>query len=215
MNDKQKLIIAVLVILFIAFMVIVELLDNKSLNGIKAKKVGNGQHGTARWATKSEIKRTFISLPFEPEMWRKGQNLPNVQGTVVGCRTHGKKTVALVDDGDVHTLMIGAAGVGKTAYFLYPNIELSCASGMSFISTDTKGDVARNYGTIASKYYGYNVSVLDLRKPDKQQMRTTSLHLVNKYMDLYLTDKYGSFIKGKGGKVCKDNSKDDNQYRRR
>lgn len=45
MNDKQKLIIAVLVILFIAFMVIVELLDNKSLDGIKAKKVGNGQHG--------------------------------------------------------------------------------------------------------------------------------------------------------------------------
>ena len=33
--------------------------------------------------------------------------------------------------------------------FLYPNIELACASGMSFISTDTKGDVARNYGTIA------------------------------------------------------------------
>lgn len=60
-----------------------------------------------------------------------------------------QKTVAIVDDGDVHTLMIGAAGVGKTAYFLYPNIELACASGMSFISTDTKGDVARNYGTIA------------------------------------------------------------------
>lgn len=45
MNDKQKLIIAVLVILFIAFMVIVELLDNKSLNGIKSKRIGDGQHG--------------------------------------------------------------------------------------------------------------------------------------------------------------------------
>ncbi len=31
-----------------------------------------------------------------------------------------KKTVAIVDDGDVHTLMIGAAGVGKTAYFFVP-----------------------------------------------------------------------------------------------
>lgn len=147
---------------FIAFLVVVNLLDNKSLNGIKAKKIGDGQHGTARWATRTEIKRTFIPLPFEPEKWRKGENLPTVQGTVVACRTHGKKTVALVDDGDVHTLMIGAAGVGKTAYFLYPNIELACASGMSFVSTDTKGDVARNYGTIAKKYYGYNVSVLDL-----------------------------------------------------
>lgn len=160
-NPLHILLIAV-PLAFIAFLVVVNLLDNKSLNGIKAKKIGDGQHGTARWATRTEIKRTFIPLPFEPEKWRKGENLPTVQGTVVACRTHGKKTVALVDDGDVHTLMIGAAGVGKTAYFLYPNIELACASGMSFVSTDTKGDVARNYGTIAKKYYGYNVSVLDL-----------------------------------------------------
>lgn len=91
LNEKQMILIGLLVIAFIAFLVVVNLLDNKSLNGIKAKKVGNGQHGTARWATKAEIKRTFIPLQFEPEMWRKGQNLPNVKGTVVGCRTHGKK----------------------------------------------------------------------------------------------------------------------------
>ena len=30
-----------------------------NLNGIKAKTVGNGQHGTARWATKREIRRTY------------------------------------------------------------------------------------------------------------------------------------------------------------
>ena len=206
MNDKQMILIGVLVVSFIAFLVVVNLLDNKSLNGIKAKKVGNGQHGTARWATKTEIKRTFIPLPFEPEMWRKGQNLPTVQGTVVGCRTHGKRTVALVDDGDVHTLMIGAAGVGKTAYFLYPNIELACASGMSFISTDTKGDVARNYGTIASKYYGYNVSVLDLRNPTRSD-ENNILHLVNKYMDIYLEDKSNLSAKAKAEKYAKITAK--------
>ena len=206
MNEKQMILIGVLVVIFIAFLVVVNLLDNKSLNGIKAKKVGNGQHGTARWATKAEIKRTFIPLLFEPEMWRKGQNLPTVQGTVVGCRTHSKRTVALVDDGDVHTLMIGAAGVGKTAYFLYPNIELACASGMSFISTDTKGDVARNYGTIASQYYGYNVSVLDLRNPTRSD-ENNILHLVNKYMDLYLQDKTDLSSKAKAEKYAKITAK--------
>ena len=206
LNEKQLILIGLLVVAFIAFLVVVNLLDNKSLNGIKAKKVGNGQHGTARWATKAEIKRTFIPLQFEPEMWRKGQNLPNVKGTVVGCRTHGKKTVAIVDDGDVHTLMIGAAGVGKTAYFLYPNIELACASGMSFISTDTKGDVARNYGTIASKYYGYNVSVLDLRNPTRSD-ENNILHLVNKYMDLYLEDKSNLSAKAKAEKYAKITAK--------
>ena len=33
-------------------------------------------------------------------------------------------------------------------------------------STDTKGDVMRNYGNIA-KDYGYKVSVIDLRNPTR------------------------------------------------
>lgn len=206
MNEKQMILIGILAVIFIAFLVIVNLLDNKSLNGIKSKRIGDGQHGTARWATKSEIQRTFIPLPFEPQLWRQGKNLPIVQGTIVGCRTNGKKTVALVDNGDVHTLMIGAAGVGKTAYFLYPNIELACASGMSFISTDTKGDVARNYGTIAKKYYGYNVSVLDLRNPTRSD-ENNILHLVNKYMDLYLSDKSNLSAKAKAEKYAKITAK--------
>ncbi len=45
MNKKQMILIGVLVVAFIVFLVVVNLLDNKSLNGIKAKKVGNGQHG--------------------------------------------------------------------------------------------------------------------------------------------------------------------------
>ena len=102
--------------------------------------------------------------------------------------------------------MIGAAGVGKTAYFLYPNIELACASGMSFISTDTKGDVARNYGTIAKKYYGYNVSVLDLRNPTRSD-ENNILHLVNKYMDLYLEDKSNLSAKAKAEKYAKITAK--------
>ena len=32
--------------------------------------MGNGQHGTARWATKQEINRTYHHVPFTPEAWR-------------------------------------------------------------------------------------------------------------------------------------------------
>lgn len=164
-----------------------------NLNNIKARTVGDGQHGTARFADKREIGKTYKHVLYEPQKWREqakngeqptmpdGNPLP--QGIIVGCK--GKsKTVALVDDQDVHALMIGAAGVGKTAYFLYPNIEYACASGMSFISTDTKGDIYRSYGDIAQKYYGYKISVLDLRNPTKSHGNNL-LHLVNKYMDLY------------------------------
>lgn len=131
--------------------------------------------------------------------------MPTVQGTIVGCRGH-RKTVALVDTGDVHTLMIGAAGCGKTSFFLYPNLEFSCASGMSFLSTDTKGDVARNYGNIAKKYYGYNVSVLDLRNPTRSD-ENNILHLVNKYMDEYLSDKINLSAKAKAEKYAKITAK--------
>lgn len=200
------ILIGVLAVIFILFLIIANLLDNKSLNGIKRKPVGQGQHGTARWASKSEIKKTFVSLPFEPEKWRKGADLPTVQGTVVGCRTHSNKTFALVDEGDVHTLMVGAAGCGKTSYFLYPNVELACASGMPFVSTDTKADVVRNYGTIAKKYYGYNVSVLDLRNPTRSD-ENNILHLVNKYMDIFLSDKSDISAKAKAEKYAKITTK--------
>lgn len=192
MGNVSGLII-VAVVMFTVLGLISLLAHIYNLNNIKSKTVGDGQHGTARFADKREIRKTYKQVPFTPKLWRKqaesgatpttvdGKDLP--QGIVVGCK--GKaETIALVDDQDVHALMIGAAGVGKTAYFLYPNIEYACASGMSFISTDTKGDIYRNYGGIAQKYYGYNISVLDLRNPTKSHGNNL-LHLVNKYMDLY------------------------------
>ena len=206
MAQTQLIGIIAMSVIFIFLMVLAYCSNNYSLNGIKRKTVGQGQHGTARWATKSEIKRTFVSLPFEPEKWRQGKNLPKVQGTVVGCRTEGKRTYALIDEGDVHTLMVGAAGVGKTAFFLYPNIELSLASGMSFLNTDCKGDVVRNYGTIAKKYYGYNVSVIDLRNPTRSDVNNM-LHLVNKYMDIYKSDKTNLQAKAKAEKYAKITAK--------
>ena len=42
-----------------------------TLNSIKSKTVGDGQHGSARWATKSEIKRVYRHIPFTPDKWRK------------------------------------------------------------------------------------------------------------------------------------------------
>jgi type IV secretion system protein VirD4 len=172
-----------------------------TLNGIKSRTVGDGQHGTARFATKSEIRQTYKQVPFEPELWRKGKNLPSIQGLILGYKTSRDSVIALVDTGDIHCLMIGAAGVGKTAHFLYPNLEYACASGMSFLSTDTKGDLYRNYGDIA-KNYSYNVSVIDLRNPTRSD-GNNMLHLVNKYMDAYLRDPENLSNKARAEKYAK------------
>ena len=173
-----------------------------TLNGIKSRTVGDGQHGTARFATKKEIGETYVEVPYEPEKWRKGENLPKVQGLVLGSIERAGKLYALVDTGDVHCLMIGAAGVGKTAHFLYPNIEYACACGMSFLTTDTKGDLYRNYAGIAQKYYGYHTAVIDLRNPTRSD-GDNMLHLVNKYMDQYLADHTNLSAKAKAEKYAK------------
>ena len=153
-----------------------------SLDRIKAKTVGDGQHGTARWATPKEIRETFAHVPFQVKAWRSGKNCPKVQGLVLGSTMRKKQVIALVDSDDIHCLMIGASGVGKTAFFLYPNLEYACASGMSFFASDTKGDLARNYGTIAEKYYGYKVSVIDLRNPSRSDGYNL-LTVINHWMD--------------------------------
>ena len=43
--------------------------------------------------------------------------------------------------------------------------------------------LARNYGTIAKKYYGYHVSVIDLRNPTRSD-GSNLLTLINRYMDI-------------------------------
>jgi len=218
--------VAILIIVGILMLCLVggaSLLSTYNLNGIKDKTVGDGQHGTARWATRQEIQKTYAHVPYTPAKWRKQahegeqptamQYIPGnklghkyaeaalPQGIVVGCEGSKHNTTALVDTGDVHVLMIGAAGVGKTAYWLYPCIEYACAAGMSFLSTDTKGDVMRNYGNIA-KGYGYHISVIDLRNPTRSNGNNL-LHLVNKYMDLYLAKPEELVYKAKSEKYAK------------
>lgn len=237
----------------LAFLLIVSFLSkNYSLNNFKNKTVGDGQHGTARWATPREIHTTYHVVPFRPRRWRKGEELPTVQGIILGsmggrkrrakrgvisqtthkllerlrCPTAGKKEQrkpkkkktaiskiknvvedqqdvrALVDSDDVHCLMIGASGVGKTAFFLYPNLEYACACGMSYLALDTKGDLARNYGCIASKYYGYQVTVIDLRNPTCSD-GFNFMTLVNHYMDRAKRDPNDLTAKAKAENYAK------------
>lgn len=234
----------------LAFLLVVSFISkNYSLNNFKSKTVGDGQHGTARWATPREISKTYRTVPFRPRRWRKGEDLPTEQGLVlgsVGGRNHKSERVfllktsrklleklrrpvegkrktkrkskalskvkkmieeqrdirALVDSDDVHCLMIGASGVGKTAFFLYPNLEYACACGMSYLALDTKGDLARNYGCIASKYYGYQVTVIDLRNPTCSD-GFNFMTLVNHYMDRAKRDPNDLTAKAKAENYAK------------
>ena len=149
MDSETLTAVLLLALFFGAVAAIAGLSGRGSLDGIKSRTVGDGQHGTARWATPAEVRKTYHTVPFRPEEWRQGKDRPKVQGLVLGCvgknpappelhllgRTihppvpeklwkHGGIR-ALVDCDDIHCLMIGASGVGKTAFFLYPNIGVT------------------------------------------------------------------------------------------
>lgn len=173
-----------------------------SLDRIKSKTVGDGQYGTARWATSKEIKKTYTFVSFAPEQWRKGENLPQKQGVILGCQGKKGEVKAIVDTDDIHALVTAASGAGKTAYFLYPNIEYALASGMSFLCTDTKGDLFRNYAGIAKNCYGFHISILDLRNPTRSDGNNL-LHLINKYTDIYKENPKNLAAKAKAEKYAK------------
>ena len=203
MPNGTIVLIAVFAIMFILIGGITVLSHIYNLNNIKSKTVGDGQHGTARFLSKAEKMKVYQTVEYTPKEWRETQGQPKLpQGVIVGCSEIAGRQYAMVATDDVHTMMIGAAGCGKTAYWLYPNLEYACASGMSFLTTDTKGDLYRNYGNIAKQYYGYDISIIDLRNPTKSDGNNL-LHLVNKYMDLYKANPDNLSYKAKAEKYAK------------
>ena len=156
------------------------------MNSIKAKTVGDGQHGKARFATQKEITQAYPLTAFTPDLWRQGKNLPDSKdaGIVIGFERKKGTPMCRLDCSDSHTLAISTTGGGKTTFFLYPNIEYTLACGCSFVCTDSKGDVFRDYAGIARDCYSFTPYVFDLRFPlcsDKYNL----IHLVNKYIALY------------------------------
>ena len=85
---------------------------------------------------------------------------------------------------------------------VYLSQQYALASGMSFLCTDTKGDLFRNYAGIAKDSYGFNIAILDLRNPTRSDGNNL-LYLINKYMDIYKADPNNLAAKAKAEKYAK------------
>lgn len=120
MNESIWMLVAAGAVMFLVIGGLSLLSYHYTLGGIKSKTVGDGQHGTARWATEKEIKQTYAHVPFRVKQWRKGEHLPTEQGLILGCKGRKNEVTALVDSDDIHCLMIAASGAGKTAFFCIP-----------------------------------------------------------------------------------------------
>ena len=187
MTPQQIIFLSIVGIALVALIFLSESQKRYNLDSIKRKTVGDGQYGTARWATQEEIQSSTIQVPYEPEVWRYNEeSRPTTTGIVVNLTQNKKQILATIDHSDSHTLMVAGTGGGKTTTFMIPNIEYALACGTSFISTDSKGDLLRLYGKLCEQY-GYTCLNINFRTPMKSDSYNY-MQLINLYIDMWRDD---------------------------
>lgn len=88
MPESMTPLVAVGVIGALFILLLSLLTNNYSLNNIKSKTVGDGQYGTARWATDQEIRKAYVTVPFDVASCAPGRDARPCRGwSSAACST--------------------------------------------------------------------------------------------------------------------------------
>ena len=115
------------------------------------------ENGYSRWAKDKEIMtaKDVVRIPFIDKKAPSG-----------GVPVIYDKDSAYVDDSNMHSLVIGATGSGKTAGIINPTMKMLMKGRESMVITDPKGEIYEdNYKLL--KDLGYQIIVLNFREPQK------------------------------------------------
>ena len=115
------------------------------------------EDGYSRWAKENEIKNAkgVVRVPFADKTSKAG-GVPLVYD----------KDAAYVDNGESHTLVLGATGSGKTAGVINPTMKMLMKARESIIVSDPKGEIyEKNSGLL--RELGYEIIILNFRDPQK------------------------------------------------
>ncbi len=150
---------------------------NKGIGLVVEDKV---ETGYSSWAKDKDIKndRGVEAVDY---------TAPTVKAAGIPLIYDTKKHQVWVDNGEYHTVVIGASGSGKSQCIVKPLVNLLAKKGESMIITDPKGEL---YTSAAHrlKDLGYNVIVLNFREPLKGNA-WNPLTLPYQYMKLGNMDK--------------------------
>ncbi len=115
------------------------------------------ENGYSRWAKDKEIMeaKDVLKVPFVDTKTKAG-----------GVPIIYDKDSAYIDDSNMHSLVIGATGSGKTAGIINPTMKMLMKGRESMVITDPKGEIYEdNYKIL--KDLGYQIIVLNFREPQK------------------------------------------------
>ena len=115
------------------------------------------ENGYSRWAKDKEIMNAndVVKIPFS-------EKKTNCGGTPIIYDNEA----AYVDDSNMHTLVIGATGSGKTQGIINPTMKMLMKGRESIVVTDPKGEIYEDHYKLL-KDLGYQIIVLNFREPQK------------------------------------------------
>ena len=115
------------------------------------------EDGYSRWAKDNEIKtaKGVERVPFVDK-----------ESTHGGVPLAYDKEAAYVDDGESHTLVLGATGSGKTAGIINPTMKMLMKARESIIVSDPKGEIYEDNSGLLREL-GYDIIILNFRDPQK------------------------------------------------
>ena len=115
------------------------------------------EDGYSRWAKDNEIKtaKGVERVPFIDK-----------ESTHGGVPLVYDNEAAYVDDGESHTLVLGATGSGKTAGIINPTMKMLMKARESIIVSDPKGEIYNDNSGLLREL-GYDIIILNFRDPQK------------------------------------------------
>ena len=120
------------------------------------KKKDKDEPGWSRWMKEDEMKKAY-------DVKEITLNADTYEHAGIPIILNEDK--AWVDDGENHSLIIGASGSGKTATVLDPLVKILGKAGESMIVTDPKGEIYEHNANLLREK-GYNVIIVNFRDPE-------------------------------------------------
>ncbi len=111
--------------------------------------------GYSRWAKDKEI---------ENQKNVEVINISDKKSNFAGTPLMYKKDNIWIDNGENHTLVIGATGSGKTQTVILPTVKVLSKKGESMIITDPKGEIYEKT-SVMLREKGYQILLLNFRDP--------------------------------------------------
>lgn len=123
------------------------------------KPVGQGQYGTGWWLNKNDYEKVFDCNVLDRNESYNSCAFSS-GGIITNFERQGNKDKVYYIKDNIHTLLVGSSGSGKSRSIIIPTITMLGLAGENMFISDVKGELYL-YTAEKLRQLGYNVIALD------------------------------------------------------